>query len=233
MKNRILLTMGCFLFTSLIFAQSPGNFDKYFLDKTMRVDYVHIGHAKEEMVSLDQVYQQGGWAGSNKNLIDRFDVGRYCVKVYDSGSGTLIFSKGFDSYFGEYQTTEAAGRGMRRAYHESALIPYPKSKVKFAIESRDRQNLSHPVFSGEIDPASITGLKKPLSSGVKVFELVKSGDPQSRPGAICPSPFQTRAVQKPEKSIQHLRRLQALRRQRLRRAEPRQLQEHGRQCHVR
>jgi hypothetical protein len=163
-----------------IFAQSPGNFDKYFLDKTMRVDYVHIGHAKEEMVSLDQVYQQGGWAGSKKNLIDRFDVGRYCFKVYDPGSGTLIYSKGFDSYFGEYQTTEAAGRGVRRAFYESALIPYPKSKIKFTIESRDRQNLADPIFSGEIDPASIAVLKKPLSSGVKVFELVKNGDPHQK-----------------------------------------------------
>jgi hypothetical protein len=180
MKNRILLTMGSLLFSSLIFAQSPGSFDKYFLDKTMRVDYFHIGQAKEEMVSLDQVYQQGGWAGSKKNLIDGFDLGRYCIKVYDSGSGTLIFSKGFDSYFGEYQTTEAAGRGVKRAYHESALIPYPKSKIKFTIESRDRQNLSHPVFSTEIDPASITVLKKPLSSGVKVFELVKGGDPHQK-----------------------------------------------------
>jgi len=169
-----------FFLPGLMFPQSPVDFDKYFLDKTMRVDYFHIGQAKEELVTLDQVYQQGLWAGSKKNLIDGFDFGRYTVKVYDAGSGTLIYSKGFDSYFGEYQTTEAAGRGMKRTYHESALLPYPKRKIKLTIESRDRQNLSHPIFNGEIDPASMTILKKPLSSGVKVFELVKNGDPHQK-----------------------------------------------------
>lgn len=163
-----------------MFAPSPVDFDTYFLDKTMRVDYFHIGQAKEEIVTLDQVYQQGLWAGSKKNLIDGFDFGRYTVKVYDVGSGTLIFCKGFDSYFGEYQTTAAAARGVKRTYHESVLIPYPKRKIKLTIESRDRQNLFHPVFSDEIDPASITVLKKPLSSGVKVFELVKNGDPHRK-----------------------------------------------------
>lgn len=180
MKNRFFALFLVLFLPGLIFAQSPAIFDKYFLDRTMRVDYFHIGHAKEELVTLDQVYQQGIWAGSKKNLIDGFDYGRYCIKVYDFASGTLIFSKGFDSYFGEYQTTAAAGRGVKRTYHESALIPCPKNKIKFSLESRDRQNLSHPVYSSEIDPASITVLKKPLSSGVKVFELLKSGDPHQK-----------------------------------------------------
>lgn len=180
MKNRFFALFLVLFLPGLIFAQSSVIFDKYFLDKTMRVDYFHIGHAKEELVTLDRVYQQGIWAGSKKNLIDGFDYGRYCIKVYDFASGTLIFSKGFDSYFGEYQTTAAAGRGVKRTYHESALIPCPKNKIKFSLESRDRQNLSHPVYSSEIDPASITVLKKPLSSGVKVFELLKSGDPHQK-----------------------------------------------------
>ncbi len=180
MKNRFFALFLVLFLPGLIFAQSSVIFDKYFLDKTMRVDYFHIGHAKEELVTLDRVYQQGIWAGSKKNLIDGFDYGRYCIKVYDFASGTLIFSKGFDSYFGEYQTTAAAGRGVKRTYHESALIPYPKNKIKFSLESRDRQNFSRPIFSGEIDPASITVLKKPLSSGVKVFELLKSGDPHQK-----------------------------------------------------
>jgi hypothetical protein len=180
MKIRIYGLLVVFLHPVFGFSQSAVNFDRYFIDKTMRVDYFHIGNAKEEMVTLDQVYQQGFWAGSKKNLIDGFDNGRTYIKVYDSASGTLIFSKGFDSYFGEYQTTDAAGRGVKRTYHESALIPYPKGKIKLSLESRDRQNLFHPVFNDEIDPASTGILKKPVSSGVKVFELLKSGDPHQK-----------------------------------------------------
>ena len=112
-------------------------FNDYFIDETMRVDYFHIGDSDEELITLDRIYRQGTWAGSLKNLIDTFDNGRYYVKVYDGAGETLIYSRGFDSYFGEYQTTGAAARGVRRSYHETALIPFPKKPVLFTLESRD------------------------------------------------------------------------------------------------
>ncbi len=155
-------------------------FDKYFIDKTMRVDYFHFGNSKEEAVSLDSVYEQGIWAGSKRNLIDPFNVGRYAYKVYDSDSGRLVFSKGFDSYFAEYKTTEQALQGIKRTYHETALVPFPKAKVKFVVELRDRQNVLQPVFSTEVDPADIFIKREPLASGVKVFEVLKSGDPHEK-----------------------------------------------------
>ncbi len=151
-------------------------FDKYFVDRTMRVDYFHFGNAKEEAVTLDRVYEQGIWAGSKRNLIDPFNVGRYSYKVYDSASGTLIFSRGFDSYFAEYKTTEWALQGLKRTYHETALVPFPKAKVKFVVELRDSQNALQPVFSAEIDPAGMFINREPLTAGVKVFEVLKSGD---------------------------------------------------------
>jgi hypothetical protein len=155
-------------------------FDEYFVDRTMRIDYFHSGNAKEEAVTLDRVYEQGSWAGSRRNLIDPFNIGRYAYKVYDAASGTLIFSKGFDSYFAEYKTTGWALDGLKRTYHETALVPFPKAKVKFVVELRDRQNTLQPVFSAEIDPADIFINREPLVAGVKVFEVLKSGDPHER-----------------------------------------------------
>ena len=40
----------------------------------------------------------------------------------------LLYSRGFDTYFGEYRTTAAAGKGVRRAYHESVLIAVPEAQ---------------------------------------------------------------------------------------------------------
>ena len=62
-------------------------------------------------------------------LLDVFPGGRYFIKVFDIASNRLIFSQGFDSYYGEYRTTAPAKKGIKRAYHESALIPYPKRPV--------------------------------------------------------------------------------------------------------
>jgi hypothetical protein len=128
------------------FGKADPDFDTYFVDQTMRIDYFHIGNLQEEIVTLDRALVQGTWAGSMKNLIDPFDLGKYSVKIYDEASGTLIFSRGFDSYFGEYRTTEEAAKGIRRTYHESALIPLPKAKVKFGL---DRSSEEIPDVRGQ------------------------------------------------------------------------------------
>jgi hypothetical protein len=111
-----------------------------------------MGDSKSEMISIDRIYRYGSWAGSMKNLIDNLNNGKYYVKIYDLKSGKLIYSKGFDTYFGEYQTSAEALNGIMKTYHESALIPFPKNKVKFSIEKRDAKNNLVEIFNSEINP---------------------------------------------------------------------------------
>ena len=178
-KNRILILLA--LFCALpVFSQSPGKFSDYFINETMRIDYFHVGDKNREDITIDRVYRQGIWAGNPNSLIDEFNNGRYYIKVYDRAAGKLIFSKGFDSYFGEYKTTEKAASGSKRTYHESALIPYPKKKIRFVIENRDRQNRLCPIFEKMIDPGSIEINTDALTAGVKVFNLLKNGDPHHK-----------------------------------------------------
>ncbi|HOT02499.1 MAG TPA: peptidase M64 N-terminal domain-containing protein, partial [Acidobacteriota bacterium] len=42
-------------------ADAAPDFNTYFVDETLRVDYFHVGHAAEELVTLDRVYRQGIW----------------------------------------------------------------------------------------------------------------------------------------------------------------------------
>ncbi len=168
------LTAGC------AHAQKGPSFDAWFADRTLRVDFFHAGNAAEESMTLDQVYDQGLWAGPRARLIDPFNLGRYLVKVYDAASGTLIFSKGYDSYFGEYRTSGPALEGVRRTYHESALLPYPKKPVRFTVEGKDRQNAYKTLFSQVIDPSATAVIRERLVPGVKVIEALKSGEPRRK-----------------------------------------------------
>jgi hypothetical protein len=161
-------------------AQKGPAFDLWFLDKTMRVDYYHTGSSIQETFALDRVYDQGIWAGSRTHLVGPFDLGRYAVKIFDDASGMLIFSKGFDSYFGEYKISDAGVEGIARTYHESALLPYPKKPVRFTVEARDRQNVARTVFSQTIDPAAVTVIRERLVPDVKVIEALKSGEPRRK-----------------------------------------------------
>ena len=123
---------------SAIFSQNSIDFEEYFFNRTMRIDYYHIGNADEEVITVDRIYEYEIWAGNPDNLIDPFNYGHYFIKVYDLTDNALIYSRGFSSYFGEYQTTTPAIEGLKRTYHESALIPSPKNPVLFNLEVRDK-----------------------------------------------------------------------------------------------
>jgi hypothetical protein len=162
-------------------APAPGDpdFDVFFRDETLRVDYYHTGNAQDEFAALDQVWRQGTWAGSRRHLIDRLGVGSYEARAYDAVTGALLFSRGFDSYFGEYRTTDEAGRGVRRTYHESVLMPLPKAKIRFTLEARGREGARHELLAVEIDPDAWSVRRDPLPAGVTLVEAARHGDPHT------------------------------------------------------
>ncbi|HUK14706.1 MAG TPA: M64 family metallopeptidase [Thermoanaerobaculaceae bacterium] len=181
--------MPRFAFAALLLAAAPlsaqsasplARFDRFFADATMRVDLYHTGSAGDELFALDEVYRQGAWAGSRVHLTDDLGVGRYLATVSDAASGELLFSRGFDDYFGEYRTTAGALKGVRRTFHESVLIPYPKAKVTLALVLREPGKAPRPIFSAELDPAALTVLRKPLDAGVEVIEVANAGDPHAK-----------------------------------------------------
>ncbi len=169
------------LFPLWLDAGTNPKFDDYFVDKTMRIDYFHIGDAKTDIITLDQVYGYGIWAGSQKNLMDNFNNGRFYIKIYDAASDTLIYSKGFDSYFGEYQLSGPAAKGIKKTYHETAIIPFPKRKIKFTVEKRNRKQTLDEIYACEIDPSDVTViLDNPTQTSVSVYKPVYNGDPHKK-----------------------------------------------------
>ncbi len=159
---------------------AAADFEKDFRDETLRIDYYHTGNSGEEIISLDQMWRQGTWAGSRKHLIDDLNLGRYYIKVYDADDGRLLFSRGFDSYYGEWKTTGLAAEGVRRTYHESALIPFPRRTVEFALEVRGADmNLSE-IYRVKIDPEWYMIREDTLDEDVLVIKEVDHGDPHGR-----------------------------------------------------
>lgn len=178
MKNILTAALLLLLITSCATAGGEKDFDAFFTDKTMRIDYFHIGDSSSEILTVDQVFVYGIWAGSRTRLIDPFDNGRYCVKIYDSTTNRLIYSRGFDSYFGEYQTSGPASEGIKRTFHETALIPFPKKPVRFALDKRDGNNQFQEIFTQTIDPAA-TGIihDRVINPDIQIIEAHTGGDP--------------------------------------------------------
>jgi hypothetical protein len=128
-------------------------FDNYFLDKTMRLDYFHSGTAKEEHFAKDRVVSDGIWSGNKKSLIDDIRLGLYFFEVIDKESKILLYSRGFASVFGEWQTIPEASENWG-TFHESVRLPWPKEPVTVILKKRDATNNFSTIWTTDIDPAS-------------------------------------------------------------------------------
>ena len=166
-----------FSFCFSIFAQQDIRFRSYFDNAALRVDYYHTGNAKEEWIALDRLYRQPIWAGSQTNLTDDLNNGNYYLKVYDKSGKILLFSKGFNSYFGEYKTTAPAIKGVKRTYAETALLPFPKDTILFTISLRDSLQRLKEIFYRKISPFSSAIIKENRSKGAKVIPQHVTGEP--------------------------------------------------------
>ena len=174
--SRLLLAL-LFCIPLTVRAQGGPDFATYFQDTTLRLDYFHIGNSAEEIVTVDHVYRQGPWAGNPHHLIDPLGYGRYTVMVYDSATGRPIFSKGYDSYFGEYKTTGPARNGIRRTYHETVLTPFPRRTIRLVIAFRDRSSNATSLLSAFIDPSDYHINTETPRRGDEIIEAVRNGPP--------------------------------------------------------
>jgi hypothetical protein len=113
---------------------AKASFNDWFTDKTLRVDYIHSGDSKSENYAIDQVKTEPFWGGSKTALIDNMGFGKYSYRVFDCGTNELIYSRGYCSLFGEWQSTEEA-RQTRRAFSESIIMPFPKKDVRVEFYS--------------------------------------------------------------------------------------------------
>ena len=168
----LIFTVVTFI-SALGFAQDI-DFDKYFENKSMRVDYNHVGNNEKEAFYLIEIKEEPFWGGSQKNLIDTFMYGNFMVNIYDKKSENLIYSRGFNSLFQEWQAT-AEAKTIEKSFYEVATFPYPKDSVIFEIAVRNKKGTFDTKFSIQIDPNSYF-IKNDFVKKYETFELLNSGN---------------------------------------------------------
>lgn len=166
----MILLLGLVCWTLSAAAQ----FDTWFYPRTMRIDYFRCGDAAGEEVYLDEVIEEPYWGGTRSRLIDESGYGNYFVKVYDDASGRLIYSRGYNVLFGEWQAT-AEARTTRKCFGESVVFPYPRKSVRVVWETRNRKGVFEKRFEYRVDPDSY--LIKRERKTFPAFDLVYSGNP--------------------------------------------------------
>jgi hypothetical protein len=146
--------------------------------RTFRVDYIHTGTASEEHFALERlVLEPLPWPGNPDHPIDDTNSGKYLFEVRDGQSKRLLYSRGFSSIFGEWETT-AEAKSIPRAFAESLRFPAPASPVVVVLKKRDpNTNAFRDAWTLPVDPhdPSIDDSRPPPAG--ELIALQRSGDP--------------------------------------------------------
>jgi hypothetical protein len=172
-KLAIILT---FLLATSAFAAS---FDDLFFDRTMRVNYFHTGNHGEEIIALDSVVSDGPWPGSRSRLIDTLNLGNYYFEVIERETNQAIYTRGFASVFGEWQTTDDASQ-RAGTFAESVRFPWPKHPVQLVIKKRDANGAFQQLWSTLIDPSSRNVNPSERKAAGRVWNVIENGPPAEK-----------------------------------------------------
>ncbi len=144
--------------------------------RTLRVDCGHTGDAASERFGVERVVLEPlPWPGDPAKAIDGSNLGKYCFEVADKATGRLLYSRGYASIYGEWETTDEA-KTLSRTFSESLRFPQPDAPVRITVKKRDAKNAFQALWTFEVNP------KDPLieqASGPDAGALIslqKAGD---------------------------------------------------------
>jgi len=157
---------------------ATSDFDTRFTGRTLRFDYHHSGNAGEEHIAPDRFRLEGAWAGSRTQLVDETNLGKYLFLVIDPETNRTIYSRGFASIYGEWETTREA-RSTRRVFHESQRFPEPRKPVQVVLKKRALDGTFREIHSSRVDPNSRFVDRSKITPAGEVMTILEGGPPQT------------------------------------------------------
>lgn len=173
MSTRFLLAL--FLFLSA--AGSYGSdFDRHFVDRTLRVDYIFSGDASEQAITLDGVSSLPLWAGRRHNMDSVPLKGNGTVTMRDAETDSLLYAVSFSSLFQEWLESDEAA-STPRSMENVFLLPCPKRPVNITAVLRNSRQDTAATMTCRLDPSDILIRHKGDSAVVPYSYIHQGGDP--------------------------------------------------------
>ncbi len=168
------LALGLML---LILPARAQDFDTFFENRTLRVDYSFAGNAYSQSIYVSELLQFPGWAGRRHHLDELPLLGNGDITMKDKKTGTVIYRTSFSTLFQEWQGEEEATR-TNKAFENTFLLPFPKAPAEVTIELRDYHHRTTSVLTHTVDPEDILIRHLPKSEA-PVRELHRGGSSET------------------------------------------------------
>ena len=148
--------------------------------RTFRVDAFHTGNATEERFALDRlVLEPLPFPGNPDRPVDDLNLGKYLFEVRDLASNRLLYSRGYATVFGEWETT-AEAKEANRTFHESFRFPAPERPVQLVVRKRDRRQAFREIWTLTVDPKDMYVDTSPPAPAGPLVEILRSGPPERK-----------------------------------------------------
>ena len=148
--------------------------------QTLRLDYYHTGDASSEVFSVDRiVIEPLPWPGDLKQAIDSSNLGKYIFEVRDVKTKELLYSRGFASIYGEWETTDEA-KTIKKTFQESLRFPAPAAPVSIVLKKRDAKNNFQDIWTTTIDPADMFVDRSKRVAPAPLITIQKAGEPEAK-----------------------------------------------------
>ena len=142
------------LFTLSFSSAGAQDFEDYFEDRTLRIDYTFAGDSARQDIYVDELSAIPHWYGKTKRLAEVPLKGNGQVIVRDAQSDSIIYRHSFSTLFQEWLAEDEA-KHTRRSFENVFLVPYPKQPVTVTVELYDYHQNINATLTHTVDPQDI------------------------------------------------------------------------------
>lgn len=130
------------------------NFNDFFEDKTLRIDYNFAGDVNEQTISIDQLNVIPRWYGKHHRLAELPMEGNGQITVRNHKTNEVIYRNSFSTLFQEWLTYPEAST-VKKAFENVLLIPMPKDTVDVTLDLRNNRREIMATLTHQIIPTDI------------------------------------------------------------------------------
>jgi len=149
------------------------NFDTYFEDKTLRLDYIFAGNNKQQYAFLDELIANNKWNGRKVNLDKLLLQGNGQIRVKDLKSNQIIYQQSYSTLFHEWLTLDEA-KSENKSFENTFLVPFPKSEILVEVITFDGNRNEVVLLSHQVNPNDILIKKLSQAPELKTQVLHKA-----------------------------------------------------------
>ncbi len=167
--RKLILCMAMLLLTAV--GATAQDFDRYFQDKTLRIDYIFSGDRNTQHLALDELMVEPRWYGKRRRLAEVPVEGNGQITVRDHRTGRVIYRNSFSTLFQEWQQ-EPEALHTTKAFENVFLVPMPKDTADVTVDLRDNRRQVCARLTHQVVPTDI--LIRPIGQhGVTPYELLQ------------------------------------------------------------